>query len=85
MDNKDMLNNWLNQLLNNNEYNKKISYYIQNNFTKSDNISYVPSYLYRDISIFRKIDECNCKLITITINEGMDYDTLLNYYLIMDL
>ena len=75
----DMLINWLNQLLNDNGYNKKISNYIQNDFTKADNISYVPEYLCRTIYIFRKIDDDHdhCILEQITIDNGMNYYTLI--------
>ena len=75
----DMLINWLNQLLNDNGYNKKISNYIQNDFTKADNIYYVPEYLYRTIYIFRKIDDDHdhCILEQITIDNGMNYYTLI--------
>ena len=74
-----MLINWLNQLLNDNGYNKKISNYIQNDFTKADNISYVPEYLCRTIYIFRKIDDDHdhCILEQITIDNGMNYYTLI--------
>jgi hypothetical protein len=73
----DMLINWLNQLLNDNGYNKKISNYIQNNFTKADNISYVPKELCRTIYIFRKKDDDHCILEQITIDNGMNYYTLI--------
>ncbi len=81
--NTDMLNNWLNQILNNttDEYNKNISNWVKNNFTRSDITSYVPLYLCRDIHVFRKIDADNCTLITITIDEKMNHETLLKLLL----